>query len=118
MDRELLPGELPPDMVHVFDYGSINADHQEAAKEICELIKHSGNPILADAIAERFKLVQPVRFDYTTTDFAAACAQAGVNLTVQGFVVDHSDPEKKQYPIVSISEDIRLLQSLVDVLKG
>ena len=110
-------GELPAGLKPVFDYGSINSDHMAAATEICDLIRNSGNEVLANAISQRFKLVEHVKFDHTATDFARACATAGVFLTIQGYVTNHDDPEKIHYPIISITEDVRNLQALVDAIK-
>jgi hypothetical protein len=109
--------ELPRDMQPIFDYGSLNEDHKKAAAEICELLRQAGNEVMAGAISQRFKLEEPVRFDHTSTEFANACARANIFLGVQGYVFSHDDPEKIHYPIVSISEDIRKLQDLVNVLK-
>ena len=88
-----------------------------AAIEICDLIRNSGNEVLASAISQRFKLVEPIKFDHTSTDFSKACAMSNIFLTVQGYVTNHDDPEKVHYPIISISEDIRNLQALVDAIK-
>lgn len=109
--------ELPRDMQPVFDYGSINNDHREAAVEIIGLLRQMGNELPAKIIAERFKLEEPKRFDFTTTKFAKACQEANVFLGVQGFLINQDDPEKTEYPIVSISEDIRKLETLYYIIR-
>lgn len=109
---------LPNDLTPVFDYGSLNDDHKAAAQEIAEILRNMGNEHLAIAISQRFKLEEPNRFDYKTTKFFEACAKADVYLGMQGYVVDHRDPDKTEYPIVSISEDIRKLENLYDIIKS
>jgi hypothetical protein len=109
-----LPEELSP----VFDYGSINDDHKAAAEEIVELLRQLGIELPIKVISERFKLVEPNRFDFTQTEFYKVCREVDVFLGVQGFVVNHADPEKTEYPIVSITEDIRKLENLLQFIKS
>jgi hypothetical protein len=109
--------ELPADIQPVFDYGGINEHHVEAAIEIISILRQMGNELPAKIISERFKLEEPKRFDFTQTKFFKACQEANVFLGMQGFVVNHDDPEKTEYPIVSISEDIRKLETLYYIIK-
>lgn len=109
--------ELPQGLQPVFDYGSINQDHQDAAEEIIGLLRNLGIELPIKIISERFKLTEPNRFDFTETNFAKACREADVFLGVQGFVVNQADPNKVEYPIISISEDVRKLESLYFIIR-
>lgn len=110
--------ELPNDMAPIFDYGSLNDDHRAAAQEIVEILQSMGNDHVAHAISHRFKLKEPNRMDHTKTKIFEACQTADIFLGLQGFLVDHSDPDKTEYPIVSISEDIRKLETLYNIIKS
>ena len=109
---------LPDGLAPVFDYGNITDDHKAAAEEIIGLLRQLGIDLPTRVIAERFKLVEPNRFDFTQTDFYKVCREADVFLGVQGFVVNHDDPQKVEYPIISISEDIRKLENLFHWIKS
>jgi hypothetical protein len=109
--------ELPQGLQPVFDYGSINDHHQEAAEEIIGLLRQMGIELPIKVISERFKLSEPNRFDFLETKFAKAARQADIFLGVQGFVVNHADPDKVEYPVISISEDVRKLETLYYIIR-
>ena len=105
-------------MTPVFNYGDIKEEHKEAAVEIANLIANSGNPMLADLVKQRFKVVEIPRYDINLSPFIDACKEAGIFAAVQGYVQEGSDLEKMEYPLISICEDIRKFQKLVTAIKN
>jgi hypothetical protein len=105
-------------MTPVFNYGGITEQHQEAAVEIANLIAESGNPILAELVKQRFKVVEVPRYDINLSPFIDACKEAGVFAAVQGYMQEGSGLEKMEYPLVSICEDIRKLEKLIPAIKN
>lgn len=104
-------------MTPVFNYGDITEQHKEAATEIANLIANSGNPILADLVKQRFKVVEIPRYDVNLSPFIDACKEAGIFAAVQGYLQEGSDLEKMEYPLISICEDIRKLEKLIPAIK-
>lgn len=105
-------------MTPVFNYGDISEQHKEAAVEIAGLIANSGNPMLAELVKQRFKIVQVPRYDINQSPFIEACKSAGVFPAVQGYVQEGVDVDKMEYPLISICEDVRKLEKLVEAIKN
>jgi len=113
-----MSSELPTEMKPVFDYGSLNDDHKKAAEEIVFILRTIGQDFIAESISQRFKLVEPKKFNLEDSKFFQSCREAGIYINIQGFLVDHSDPEKTEYPIISLSEDVRNFDRLYETIKN
>jgi hypothetical protein len=103
---------------HVFNYGEITADHKEAAEEIANFISGSGNEMLAELIKQRFKVTSIPRYDIKESKFANACVAAGVFPSVQGYLQEGDGLDKKEYPLIGITEDVRKLEKLYEAIKN
>lgn len=103
---------------HVFNYGEITADHKEAAEEIANFISGSGNEMLAELIKQRFKVTPIPRYNITESKFANACVAAGVFPSVQGYLQEGDGIDKKEYPLIGITEDVRKLEKLYEAIKN
>lgn len=103
----------------LFDYGSITEQHKEAIQEVVDLAKQSGNDVFAELVKHKFQLVEPVRVDHRDTEFYKACASNDIHVWTMGYVQDGggNDPSIPYYPVVSITEDIRKIEKLVQSLK-
>ncbi len=103
----------------LFDYGSITEQHKEAIQEVVDLANHSGNDIFAELIKHKFQLVEPIRVDHKDTEFYKACAENDIHVWTMGYIQDGggNDPSIPFYPVVSITEDIRKIEKLVEFLK-
>jgi hypothetical protein len=109
--------ELPIDLIPVFDYGSINETHQQAASEIARMLDESGNEMLAELIKFKFNIKEPKKIPPTESIFVKICRENNIHITIQGYVSEGIDVDSTQYPIVSISEDVRVLDKLVTFIR-
>jgi|AntAceMinimDraft_5_1070358.scaffolds.fasta_scaffold08386_4 hypothetical protein len=103
----------------LFDYGSITEQHKEAIQEVVDLATQSGNDVFAEFIKYKFQLIDPVRVDHKDTEFYKACAENDIHVWIMGYIQDGvgNDPSMPFYPVVSITEDIRKIEKLVEFLK-
>lgn len=103
----------------LFDYGSITEQHKEAIQEVIDLATQSGNDVFAEFIKHKFQLVEPVRVDHKDTEFYKACTEHDIHVWTMGYIQDGggNDPSIPFYPVVSITEDIRKIEKLVEFLK-
>ena len=102
---------------HLFDYGSINDDHKSAASEIASIVEQSGNEMLAELIKVKFQIKEIPKYDLKQSKMVQACAEAGIYCAVQGLIQEGVDSEAIQYPMVTICEDVRKLETLYDLIK-
>jgi hypothetical protein len=106
-------------MQNVFDYGAINDHHKEAIQEVIDLARNTGNEMFAEVLKHKFQLVEPIRVEYKDTAFYKACTENDIHVWTMGYVQDGggNDPSIPFYPVVSITEDIRKIEKLVETLK-
>jgi hypothetical protein len=97
----------------LFDYGNITSTHKKLLFEVIELAKQSGNDLFAEFIKHKFQIIEPNRFDLENSKFIESCKKHKFNYNIQGYVVDGLNPDAVQYPIVSITEDIRKLEEFI-----
>ena len=105
-------------IAHVFNYGEITEEHKDAAKEIAGIVESFGNPMLSELIKQKFKVTEIPRYDLKDSKFAQACIQANVFPSVQGYVQEGTDLNKTEYPLIGISEDVRKLEKLFEIIKN
>lgn len=99
---------------HVFSYGILSDDHVAAAKEIANVIEQYGHPDLAEVIRTRFKIKQIPTFDIEQTKFHQYALQSQLPYSIQGMVREGFDTTAINYPVVSITGDIRKFEKLVN----
>jgi hypothetical protein len=102
--------------IEMFDYGTISDEHKAAASEIVNMCNEMGQPLVAEFIKHKFKLVEPKRFDFKSSSFVKACEEAGIFVSVQGFVAEGTGPNEVQYQLCAVNEDIRKLDKFIDSL--
>lgn len=110
--------ELPNDMLPAFDYGSLNEDHKKAASEIARLLEDNGNEMIAELIKSKFQLTEPVRKKPEESIFVRACLENNIHCSIQGWVAHGIGPDAVHYPLISISEDVRVLDKLVTFIRN
>ena len=105
--------------MELFNYGDIKEEHKQAVLEVMELARQQGNDVFAELLKHKFKIEEPVKVEYTDTIFAKACEAADVKLWLMGWVQDGlDDAGSPHYPVVSITEDIRKIENLVEAIKN
>jgi hypothetical protein len=104
--------------VKLFDYGDIKPEHKEAVTEVARLAMLQGNKDFANQLFSQFQIVAPNKFDFENeSTFIVACNKAGLRYFVQGWKKDSLEPDAMQWPMVSITDDIRTLDNLVKIIK-
>jgi hypothetical protein len=101
-----------------FDYGSITDQHKEAVEEVANLARQMGNHTFAEFINHKFNVVEPKRFNVDDSEFYRLCKENGINMFLQGYHQDGIGPDQIEYPVVSITEDIRTMDAFVAKIKG
>ena len=102
----------------LFDYGNISEQQKEAVLEIMDLAKQQGNEVFAEILKHKFQIEEPVRVDHSNHIFTKACEESDIKLWVMGWVRDGDDETgAPYYPVVSITEDIRKIDTLIDNIR-
>lgn len=104
-------------MLENFNYGNITDEHKAAALEIVNIARSTNNDMLAELIAHKFQLVEPVKYDIADSKFVQACETMKFNYWIQGWVTEGEDKDAVHYPIISITEDVRKLNTFMDMVK-
>jgi hypothetical protein len=105
------------DLVPVFDYGSIKTEHQSAALEISNMLKSLGHSDIAEEILIRFQIEKIPTYDLEESTFIQEMKEAGIYVAIQGFLKEGSGKTAFQYPLVSVSGDIRQFNKMIDDLR-
>jgi hypothetical protein len=101
----------------VFDYGNIKEEHKDAAIEIISILEKLGQGgITSELIKQKFEITEIPKYDVTKSTFGNFCKQKDIFVATQGWVTEEENLEKKQYPYVSVNEDIRKLDDLADFI--
>jgi hypothetical protein len=105
-------------MEYLFDYGNITDENKAAALEIANYLESKGLGEIASAIKVKFKIVEIPKYNVEASPIVAAFKKAGVYCSVQGYVQEGVEPDIMQYPLLSISADIRQLEELIPIVKS
>lgn len=104
--------------MELFDYGNISEEHKKAVLEVMDLAKQQGNEMFAELLKHKFQIEEPVRVDHTDRAFVKACEESDIKVWVMGWVQDGgAESGSPHFPVVSITEDIRKIDKLVENLK-
>ena len=95
--------------VDLLNFDKLNDDHKLAASEICSMAEQMGDIMLSELIKEKFLLKQRNYYDLTKTKFFNTMESNGVKVLVQGYIKEGIN----YYPIVSVVDDIRKLDSII-----
>jgi hypothetical protein len=109
---------LPSNMIPAFNYGSINDTHKQAASEIARLLAESGNETLSELIKFKFNIIEPKQTPPTESVFVQICQENNIHVTIQGYVSNGVGSDAVQFPIIAISEDVRVLDQLVSFIRN
>jgi hypothetical protein len=91
------------EIIPVMDWRDIRDDHKQAATEIAAFLENSNQPELANAVREKFKLVEKQKYDLSKSKFIKSLDDNAINYQIQGFV----ENEGILYPLILLCEDIR-----------
>lgn len=100
-------------MIPVFDWRDIKPEHQQAAQEIADIMENMNQPMLAELIRQKFKVIPPTRYDLKQSEFVQECSKNNIGIMIQGYV----DEGGIQYPLIAITEDIRRLDKFIANVK-
>lgn len=93
-----------------FNYGELNDNHKDAAKEILNLLQEYKDPLVVEEMIKKyFELTPKPKYDHSQSPFLKACADVGLPANLQGWVED----DGTLYPLFVMSGDIRLLDKFV-----
>lgn len=106
------------DLIPAFDFGSVNEQHQAAAKEISEWLRGYGMTEIADEILRRYKIDPLPSYDLEQSEFFRLAREAGIFVAGQGTLVEGEGKDKMQYPLVAISGDIRKMDEFIKFVKN
>lgn len=95
----------------VFSYDEITEEHKDAALEIMNLLNQMGQPMIAEMIKHKFKIVEKPKFDLNNSPVHNSLTADGFFLAVQGYVGVGEGADAIDYPVVCINEDIRKLDA-------
>ena len=120
-DEEDLPTKViaeDDNMQPVFDYGNIKPEHQALVRDIIKRIENDDHNIdLKNELSVLFKLEDENEFDLDTSIFIKYANKINLHVTKQGHItVKDGDKKPINYPIVSVCDDIRRLDELVETI--
>jgi hypothetical protein len=96
--------------INLFDYGTINSEQKKVAEEIAQLALQMNQPMLAELIKQKFKIVDIPLYDISKTNFINKCKEINVKPSIQGYILE----DNLKYPILCLNEDIRTLEKLFE----
>lgn len=106
------------DLVPAFDFGSINEQHQSAAKEISGWLKSLGLTEVSEEILRRYKIDPIPSYNLDESEFYQLATKAGFYVAGQGTLIEGEGKDKIQIPLVAISGDIRKLNDFINIVKN
>jgi hypothetical protein len=101
-----------------FDYGSIKTEHKEAVEEVVDLARNMGNHVFAEFLLHRFQIEEQKRFELKDSKFFQLCRENSIGVNIQGHTQEGIGPDSVQYPVISITEDVRKLDAFVEKIKN
>lgn len=90
-----------------YDYSNITESDKKVIEEVILLCHHQGNHDFAEMLKKRFQLVMPNRYDHEQHPFVKRCRELNIDVHLMGHISDGNE----EYPIISITEDIRNLNN-------
>ena len=109
-DDEILGKEV---YVPNYDYGNITDDDRILIREICEQLEQNGNKSDSEYLKQQFQLKQAWQYDLKNSPFVKFCQNNDIRISKQGYMTTFQNNETREYPIISICEDIRKFEKLV-----
>ena len=107
-------------MKELFDYGAIKEEHKQAVVEVMELARNSGNEVFAEFLKHKFKIEEPNKIDYKLSEFYRLCEQNNIKVWLMGHQQEgpEANPGAPLWPVLSITEDIRVIEKLIESIKN
>ena len=102
----------------LFDYGDIKEEHTRVAEEIANLCLQFGQPMLAEEIKRKFKVVEVPKYNLEESEFVQECAKHGVYVSIQGIIHEGNGPSLMEYQLVGIIGDVRKMNEFIRAVKG
>lgn len=104
------------DMIPVFDYGNITPEHQSLVRDILQRIDNNKQPEdIKNDLSVIFKLQGENEYDLEKSIFLKYAKKVNLNANKQGHItVKEGSDVPINYPIMSVSDDIRKLDKLVE----
>jgi hypothetical protein len=94
----------------LFDYGSITEEHKKVIEEVIYLYKESKIENFDEFLKSKFQVELPPRFPIQDSLFVKFCKEHQFRCAIMGYAVDD---EGVEYPVISITEDVRKLDNFV-----
>ena len=104
------------DMIPVFDYGNIKPEHQALVRDILQRIDNNKQPEdIKNDLSVLFKLQGENEFDLEKSTFIKYAERVNLGPAKQGHItVKEGKDVPINYPIISVCDDIRKLDKLVE----
>ena len=104
------------DMIPVFDYGNIKPEHQALVRDILQRIDNNKQPEdIKNDLSVLFKLQGENEFDLEKSTFIKYAKRVNLGPAKQGHItVKEGKDVPINYPIISVCDDIRKLDKLVE----
>ena len=90
-----------------------NEEHIEAAEEVMNFARATGNEKLAEMIKDLFEIKEKPVFDVTDSVFLNLSKPLNIGCNVQGYKLE----DGVRYPFYSVEGDIREFEKLHDTVK-
>lgn len=90
-----------------------NEEHIEAAEEVMNFARATGNEKLAEMIKDLFKIKEKPIFDTSSSVFLNLSEPLNIGCNVQGYKLE----DGVRYPFYSVEGDIREFEKLHDTVK-
>ena len=90
-----------------------NEEHIEAAEEVMNFARATGNENLAEMIKDLFKIEEKPIFDTTSSVFMNMSKAVDIGMNIQGY----KSEDGIRYPFYSVEGDIREFEKLHDSVK-
>ena len=90
-----------------------NEEHIEAAEEVMNFARATGNEKLAEMIKDLFEIKEKPIFDTSSSVFLNLSEPLNIGCNVQGYKLEYG----VRYPFYSVEGDIREFEKLHDTVK-
>jgi len=101
-------------MKQVFDYGNIKKEHQDAAKEIINILEETGNEMIAILISKKFQIIPTKKYEIQKSNAIKFFKENNLQYSIQGYTTENDI----EYQWINISADIRKFEDIISKIKN
>lgn len=97
-----------------YDYGKITDKDVILVREIISILEKEKSFSTAEQLKIQFQLKENEKYDIQKSLFFKYCEKAGIRTSKQGFITVSENGKITEYPIVSVGDDIRRLNKIIE----